>query len=83
MCHGHKAKQAEFRRLKAERKACIEREEEERKQRTHFMSLQKHQYISYNDILKLFVDYVPQNARGLHLNPIDGGYELVWLEYSD
>ena len=73
----HREEQAEYRRLKAERRERLAREEEERKKRKHFLQIQKRRFVSHNDLLEML--QLP-DGKIVAVSPVEGGWVITYLE---
>ena len=79
----HKAQQAEYRRLKAERKARVLADEQKRKDRIAFKNLQKKVLLSHDDLLGLITEgwfHVPDDLKILSISPVEGGWCINMIE---
>jgi len=84
----HKEQQAEFRRLKAERKSRLETEDAERKSWQSFLQSQRQLFLSHDDLLNLAVipkligkDWFQfQPLSIINIEPCEGGWRINLIE---
>lgn len=72
----HLQQQAEYRRLKAEYKARLAREEEARQKEKDMLRLQEHAFISHDDLLKAIGC---PDTQILSVNPVEGGWKITLI----
>lgn len=75
----HKEEQAEFRRLKAERKARIEREHVEREAKKEMLRQMFRVYISHDEMMDIVMQRGHEIDEILSVETTEGGWKLVCL----
>ena len=81
MANNHQAQQAEYRRLKAEKKARIEREDRERREKKRFLDRQKALFISHDELVELLGPRLDTDGLTiLNINPLEGGWKITMID---